>query len=129
MSRVNHFEIHAADPERASSFYRAVFGWTIQKWHGPADYWLITTGPDSEPGINGAIMRRNGEIDGAAVIAYVCTISVDSVDEAVEKIAVNGGDITVLPKMPVPGIGWSAYCKDTEGNIFGLMQADPSVTG
>jgi predicted enzyme related to lactoylglutathione lyase len=29
--------------------------------------------------------------------------------------------------MPIPGVGWLAYCKDTEGNIFGLMQADPKA--
>jgi hypothetical protein len=29
--------------------------------------------------------------------------------------------------MPVPGVGWLAYCKDTEGNIFGMMQADKSA--
>jgi predicted enzyme related to lactoylglutathione lyase len=26
--------------------------------------------------------------------------------------------------MPVPGVGWLAYYKDTEGNIFGVMQDD-----
>lgn len=127
--RVVHFEIHAANPERAVNFYRSVFGWSISKWDGPVDYWLVATGPDSEPGINGAILQRRGEIDGQAVIAFVCTIDVASLDETVEKVAAAGGDTTVLPKHPVPGIGWNAYCKDTEGNIFGLMQADPGVTG
>ena len=32
-----------------------------------------------------------------------------------------------LPKMPVPGVGWLAYVKDTEGNILGMMQSDPSA--
>ena len=27
MNRVVHFEIHAADPERAARFYGEVFGW------------------------------------------------------------------------------------------------------
>ena len=27
----------------------------------------------------------------------------------------------------MPGVGWMAYCKDTEGNTFGLMQPDPNV--
>ena len=26
--------------------------------------------------------------------------------------------------MPIPGVGYFAYCQDTEGNIFGIMQAD-----
>ena len=38
----------------------------------------------------------------------------------------RGGQIA-LPKMPIPGMGWLAYCKDTEGNIFGMMQGDPNA--
>jgi predicted enzyme related to lactoylglutathione lyase len=29
--------------------------------------------------------------------------------------------------MPIPGIGWFACCKDTEGNQFGIMQSDTSA--
>jgi predicted enzyme related to lactoylglutathione lyase len=29
--------------------------------------------------------------------------------------------------MPIPGLGWLAYYKDTEGNIFGMMQPDPNA--
>ena len=32
-----------------------------------------------------------------------------------------------VAKMPIPGMGWLAYAKDTEGNIFGMMQPDPSA--
>jgi hypothetical protein len=52
-----HFELPADDPKRAIAFYEKVFGWTITKWDAPMDYWLVTTGNDDEPGINGAIMR------------------------------------------------------------------------
>ena len=55
MPRVVHFEIHAADPERAVNFYQTLFGWTFQKWEGPMDYWLIVTGPDDQRGINGGL--------------------------------------------------------------------------
>jgi predicted enzyme related to lactoylglutathione lyase len=128
MSRVIHFEIHADDPQQAVNFYQEVFGWQINKWDGPEDYWLITTGPDSEPGINGAILRRRMAVQSEAVpvIAYVCTISVPSVDECMSTITAHGGEIA-LPKMPVPGLGWLAYAKDNQGNVFGIMQADPSA--
>ena len=33
----------------------------------------------------------------------------------------------VVAKMPIPGIGWQAYGKDTEGNLFGIHQFDPSA--
>jgi hypothetical protein len=126
MPRVVHFEIHAADPDRAVNFYQTLFGWTFQKWEGPMDYWLITTGPNDQPGINGGLVRRQGEIDGQAVIAYVCTVDVENLDASVQTALDNGGQIA-LPKMPIPGMGWLAYCKDTEGNIFGMMQGDPNA--
>jgi len=90
------------------------------------EYWLITTGPDSEPGINGGLMRRQGEIDGQAVIAYVCTIGVADLEATMATVEANGGKVA-LPKMPIPGMGWLAYYKDTEGNIFGMMQPDESA--
>lgn len=126
MPRVVHFEIHAADPNRAVNFYQTLFGWTFQKWEGPMDYWLVTTGPNDQPGINGGLVQRQGEIDGEAVIAYVCTVDVENLDASVQLAVENGGQIA-LPKMPIPGMGWLAYCKDTEGNIFGMMQGDPSA--
>lgn len=41
MPRPVHFEIPADDPARAIEFYRAVFGWTFQKWEGPMPYWMV----------------------------------------------------------------------------------------
>jgi predicted enzyme related to lactoylglutathione lyase len=126
MPRVVHFEIHAENPERAIAFYQSVFPWEFSKWPGPTDYWLIKTGPDSQPGINGGLLRRMGVIDGTAVIAYVCTVDTDSVDASTAKVTAAGGSI-VLPKMAIPQVGWLVYCKDTEGNIFGIMQSDPGA--
>jgi uncharacterized protein len=121
MPRVIHFEMQADQPERAVSFFKNVFGWKIEKWGGNEDYWLVKTGDDKEPGINGAIMRRN-PISGPTTN----TISVSSVDEFSSKILANGGKI-VAPKMPIPGVGYFAYCQDTEGNVFGIMQEDPAA--
>jgi len=126
MARVTHFEVHAEDPERAIAFYTAVLDWEFHKWDGPMPYWLIKTGPDSELGIDGGMVQRQGVIDGQAVIAYVCTVSVTNLDTTLAKVLESGGTLA-LPKMPVPGVGWLAYAKDTEGNIFGMMQTDPSA--
>jgi predicted enzyme related to lactoylglutathione lyase len=128
MPRVVHFEIHAENPERAVGFYTAVFGWEFTKWEGPQDYWLIKTGPDGQPGINGGLLRRHGPgpADNQPVVSYVCTVDTDSVDRALQTITSNGGTVA-LPKMPIPGVGWLAYAKDTEGNIFGIMQPDPTA--
>lgn len=127
MARVVHFEIHAEDPARAIKFYEAVFAWQFTAWGGgEAEYWLIKTGEDGTPGINGGLVRRRGAIDGQAVIAYVCTVDVENLATTLAK-AKQLGATEALPTMPIPGVGWLAYVKDTEGNLLGLMQADPSA--
>ncbi|MBS1810816.1 MAG: VOC family protein [Acidobacteria bacterium] len=128
MARVCHFEIHADDPNRAIAFYQTVFGWQFNKWEGPQDYWLIKTGESDQPGIDGGLLRRMGPAptDGQAVNAFVCTLITKTIDEDVNQATLNGGTVAV-PKMAVPGIGWLAYVKDTEGNILGIMQDDPAA--
>ncbi len=128
MPRVVHFEIHAEKPEKAAEFYTKVFGWKIQKWEGPVDYWLVSTGPAEERGIDGGIVRRHGQgpVDKQPVNSYVCTVTVPNLDEYTNKVGANGG-MNVVPRMGILGVGWLAYFKDTEGNIFGIMQNDPNA--
>ena len=118
MPRVIHFEITADDPDRALKFYEEVFGWTTQTWDGPQAYWLLTTGPAEQPGINGGLMRRDPRFP-----TVVNTIDVPDVDAYCEKVQSSGGRVMV-PKSHVPGVGWVAYCDDTEGNTFGIIQFD-----
>ena len=129
MPRPIHFEIHADNPDRAIAFYQKLLGWSFKKWEGgPMPYWLVMTGPDGTPGINGGMHPRIGPPPAGeqAVISYVCTIDVDSVDAYAKKVVTHGGKICV-PKKPIPGVGWLAYATDTEGNIFGMMQGDPAA--
>lgn len=121
VARVVHFEIPADDPERAIAFYQKVFGWKFEKWEGPMEYWLITTGPAEEPGIDGGLGRRASPESGVEN-----TIDVESVEDCIASIEANGGKV-IRPKGAVPGVGWLAYCEDTEGNRFGLMQNDPNA--
>jgi predicted enzyme related to lactoylglutathione lyase len=121
MLRVTHFELPADNPEKLVEFYEKVFGWSIQKWDGPMDYWLATTGPDDQPGINGGIARRGEGESGA-----INSIDVPSVDEYLAKIESGGGTV-VMPKRAVPGVGYLAYCKDPEGNTFAIMEEDESA--
>jgi predicted enzyme related to lactoylglutathione lyase len=121
MPRPVHFEIHAQDPERGKAFYAQLFGWTFQ--HLPElDYWLIHTG-EEDGGINGGMLKRKGPNPGGEdpVIGWICTMGVDDVDGSMARAQDLGGSIA-MEKMDVPGYGWLGYCKDTEGNIFGMMQ-------
>ncbi|MDQ1279315.1 MAG: uncharacterized protein QG670_575 [Thermoproteota archaeon] len=85
------------------------------------DYWLATAGEDKELGINGAIAKKN-EMHPTTIN----TISVSSFEEAVKQIKEVGGE-NLGPKMTVPSVGYMTYCRDTEGNIFGIMQMYPQA--
>lgn len=129
MGRVVHFEIHATDPERLAAFYRDLFGWTVQRWDGPMDYWMVMTGDDAQPGIHGGLMRRHGDApsDGQPVNAFVCTVDVADLDATLERAVALGGSIA-LPRQAVPGVGWLAYVKDPDGTIVGALQADEDAS-
>lgn len=121
MPRPVHFEIPAQDPEKLISFYQNVFGWTVQKWDGPMPYWMVTTGPNEEPGINGGIHPQQHPNQPC-----VNTIGVSDVDQSVAAVTKAGGQVAV-PKMAIPGVGWLAYATDPEGHMFGMMQPDESA--
>ncbi len=121
MPRVVHFELSAENPERASKFYGQVFGWKFEKWGGggPMEYWMVNTGGDKQPGINGGLRRR----EGGEPANTVNTVDVSSVDEYSAKVGNSGGKVT-MPRMAIPGVGYFALCQDTEGTTFGIMEFD-----
>jgi predicted enzyme related to lactoylglutathione lyase len=125
MPRPVHFEIHATDPERAITFYTTVFDWSFERW-GTNPYWLISTGDG--PGIDGGLVPRQGPApsDNAPVNAFPNTMEVPDLEASVRRVQQAGGAVLV-PKTPLPGVGWLAYCQDTEGNIFGIMENDTSA--
>jgi predicted enzyme related to lactoylglutathione lyase len=121
MPRIVHFELNVKDVDKTIKFYEDVFGWKIEKWEGPIDYWLIMTGDKDEPGIDGGL---GFEEEGFPRV--VNTITVKDVDEIIKKIEDNGGEI-INPKHAVPGVGWLAYFKDNEGIVTGVMEEDPNA--
>lgn len=120
MNRVIHFEIQADNIDRAKKFYESVLGWKIEKImkkeQGGMDYYGVTTG-DSVPGINGGMYQRGED----KIFTYDCTVEVADIDKAIADVKTNGGTIT-REKGEIPGVGWFASAKDTEGNRLGLMQ-------
>ncbi len=118
MGRVVHFEITAEDMPRARKFY-SIFGWNIgDSGMDGMEYLLARTGT-SPMGIDGAIMPKNYNRQPAII-----WISVDSLPEMMEQVKEAGGEILGEPQN-VPGIGDTVYCKDTEGNVLGLIEALP----
>ena len=127
-----HFEIQASDIERATKFYTEVFDWKIERY-GDMEYWGVYTGRSKdrdgkEIGINGGLLPRRGPdpVDGAGVGSFVCTMEVEDLDAMIKRIETAGGKV-VVAKTAIAGMMWQAYCKDTEGNIFGIIQNDPNA--
>lgn len=127
MNGVVHFEIPAADPDKLCEFYTQLFGWQINKMEmgdGSAYYMASTveTGEDgmpSTPGaINGGIYARSSEAERP--INYV---DVPDIDAFIKKAEGLGAKV-LAPKMPIPGMGWSAQMIDPQGNPYGLYQND-----
>ncbi len=121
MSRPVHFEINTPDVEKTTAFFESVFGWEFQKWDGPDSYWLIKTGQNGAPGIDGGMMSLKDEWPST-----VNTIGVESIDAFTEKVTEHGGEV-VVPKMAIPGAGYHAYCKDPSGVIFGVFNEDKTA--
>ncbi|HYK06778.1 MAG TPA: VOC family protein [Gaiellaceae bacterium] len=113
-----HLEIPAGDTAKAREFWGGLFGWEFQAFEGsPTEYHMTrfseTTG--------GAIMERDGSVQGLRVY-----FDVDDINAGVSRVKELGGDAS--DAMPVPGMGWFATCKDSDGNDFGLWQTDPSAS-
>lgn len=126
MNRVTHFDLTAEKPKRAEKFYEKVFGWKFEKWKGPMDYWMIKTGIETDiPGINGGMAFRNESMPD--MNHPVFTITVMSFDDSAKKIIKNGG-VQIMKKQAIPGIGWHGQFRDTEGNLFGIMETDKSAS-
>ena len=115
---VCHFEIPADDVESLEKFYNGLFGWTFEPMPGPMEYHIIKT-PAEDMG--GGIMKRQNPQHGP-----VNYISVESIDQSLAKATESGAEI-IMPKTPVPGMGWFAVLFDPQKNPFGLWQEDSSA--
>jgi len=115
-----HFEIPADDVARAQAFYEALFGWKIAPIEGYEGYHGVMVS-DNEADLHGALMQREHEEH-----RFITYVSTPSVDGSIVKLEALGGTV-VVPKMPVPGMGWMAQFRDPEGNVFGLWEADLSA--
>jgi predicted enzyme related to lactoylglutathione lyase len=122
MNRFTHFELATGDLAKTAAFYREVFGWQIEKWEGPVDYWLVSSGDANTPGINGGLMEAGGDFSGT-----INTVEVADIDAVIAKALANGGELA-LEKHAIPGVGYQAYLKDNTGIIVGVHQADPEAS-
>ena len=129
MAGIVHFEIPADDQGRATDFYREAFQWTINAMPEMDFIVVITTPSDEQTGmpkspgaINGGLFAREGELK-----TPIITVDVEDIDATLAQVEKLGGSV-VKPKDAIPGMGFYAYFKDTEGNVLGLWQNLPAGT-
>jgi predicted enzyme related to lactoylglutathione lyase len=120
MATIVHFEIPSDNIGRAKKFYNDLFGWKMEKFPGPMEYWMFSThhkdGSEQQQSVGGAVMERQGPQQ--SITNY---IGVKSVDEYSKKVESLGGKVKVS-KTEVSNYGWFAICTDTENNTFGLWE-------
>ena len=122
--QVGHFEIPADNPERARKFYAAAFGWKHTVLPG-MDYTMVNTGPVDEQGmpkepgfIGGGIGKRGGPLEHPVI-----TIVVEDLAAAEKTVEKHGGKVIQRKQAVGDGsMGFTAYFKDTEGNVVGLYE-------
>jgi uncharacterized protein len=115
--RLVHFEIGAENADRAQGFWSGVFGWEVGAPMSPEmDYRMFQTSDQQ----GGAIFPSD---DVGTLRVYFDTEDIDATRAKIQEL---GGQAE--EKMPVPGYGWFASCRDTEGNAFSLWQSDESAS-
>jgi len=114
------FAIHVDDIVRARAFYEAVFGWRFEAW-GPPDFYLIHTGDEASPGVQGLMHKRGEPRTGTGLNGFEPTFSVDDVDAIAAAVVAHGGGAPT-PKYVIPTVGTLIRFLDTEGNDVGAMK-------
>lgn len=124
-NKLTHFAIHIDDMERAKKFYDEVFEWGFNSY-GQDDFLQIKADKTESGELIGALQSRKYSPVPEKIIGLECTISVENIDEIIEKIKSNGGQV-VMPRTAIPYVGYIAKFLDTEGNLICAMQYDNSA--
>ena len=124
-NKLTHFAIHIDDIERAKSFYDGVFDWVFSSY-GQDDFLQIKSDKSENGELIGAMQSRKYSPVPEKIIGLECTIGVESIDETIEKVKSNGGQV-LMPKTAIPYVGYIAKFLDTEGNLICGMQYDNSA--
>lgn len=115
--QITHVELPYDDAERARRFYTELFGWQLGEMEGFPGYLLFNAGTAQ---IGGALGER-GKSAGEHLRVYAEVDSIDGILRSVENL---GGGV-VAARQEIPGQGWFAVIRDSEGNELGLFEALP----
>lgn len=114
---VNWFEIPTKDLDRAQSFYEKVLGIQMQRQDmGDLKMAWFPMVQDGD-GATGTLVRNEHYTPSHA--GSLIYFSVESIEDAVEKVEANGGKV-LNPKSSIGEFGFVAHFEDTEGNRVAL---------
>ena len=118
MNNLAHFEIPVDDVDKAKEFYSNLFDWEFN-YMEEMNYLMFTgESEDGKSKMSGGIFKKPNE--SFTVTNY---FTVKSLAESAEKVEELGGKI-VVPKTPVPGMGWFVHFTDMDGNLLALWEND-----
>lgn len=109
---IAHVEIPSTNLERSKEFLKDVFNWNFKPFGN--GYLLF----NNHKGIMVGLRKSDSIAEGDCTVFH---ISVDSIDEVLEKSRRFGGGIKT-PKTTIPAMGWYALIVDPDGNTIGLFQ-------
>jgi predicted enzyme related to lactoylglutathione lyase len=111
---ISYLRLPATDPERASRFYAAVFGWEIRgRGSSPAF-------TDGSGHVIGHFVSDQAVAGADGVRPY---IYVDDLDATVRAIEIQGGRLAT-PPYPEGDLSVATF-RDPEGNEIGIWQRVP----
>ena len=112
-------DLSTPDPEAASAFYNAAFGWSFDLGQDGGGYLHIKNGETFIGGIPPADMRSPG-----APPHWLIYIAVEDCDQSAAKAAELGARLYLEP-MTMEKVGRMAVLADPQGAIFAIFQAEP----
>lgn len=124
-NKLTHFAIHIDNIDRAKKFYAEVFEWGFNSY-GQDDFLQIKADKSEDGELIGAMQSRKYSPVTEKVIGLECTIGVENIEEIIERVKSNGGQV-LMPKTAIPYVGYIAKFLDTEGNLICGMQYDNSA--
>ena len=110
-----HFELHVKDADAAQAFWSGLFGWEFGSPMPEMDYRMAQIDDTSGAAIAAGEAKTHPNV-------YLAT---DDIDASTAKVRKLGGEAEA--KLPVPGHGWFAACKDNSGIEFHLWQSDAAA--
>ena len=121
------YELMTPDPDGARAFYQQVVqGWAIdatgETLPNQSEYRMIKRSDGKE---EGGVLRLTEEMQAhGARPAWLGYIAVDDVDAAAQRVAADGGAVT-MPAFDLPGVGRIGMVADPWGAPLYLMTPTP----